>query len=116
VSSSQRQTSFMILEMTISTSSSEIKDNSSNIPKDDLLIVDETTGQFVPEMHKLLSGSSIGLVAANNSSTTRLLTGIVVSIRGRQSSCHHAKEQREQRPPTSYNYAGPKWHTPPAHP
>jgi len=56
-------------------------DNKGYIPEDDLLIVGKTTSKLVPEMHKLLGGSSIGLVAANNSSTARLLAGVVVSIR-----------------------------------
>jgi len=57
-----------------------------DIPKDDLVIVGETTSKLVPEMHKLLGGSSIGLVAANDSSTTRLLAGIIVPARLRQPS------------------------------
>lgn len=70
----------MILQDIFSTSTSKLNNDRKNIPKDDLLIVGKTTSKLIPEMHKLLSSSSIGLVAADDSSATRLLTRVVVPI------------------------------------
>ena len=83
-----------------------------DIPKDDLLIIGKSTSKLVPEMHELLSGSSVGLVAANDSSTARLLAGVVVPARPRQLLVKYTRQLK----PTSYNYADPESHTPPAHP